>query len=163
MILINYIQILAISTYCSLFHFYDQIPWFNTYFLHCGNYKPCEGQLPHQLINCDEVLFMSLIAKISSMWQIMNKKNVTKPTIIIKSYKSKNPISSSPPHSLPLWLSIALPASLPPRLEVFIPRQMASNTRYPPWEPHEEVLDTPGLPELQGGACAKEWTELIYT
>lgn len=28
---------------------------------------------------------------------------------------------------------------------------MASNTRYPSWEPHEEVLDTPGLPELQGG------------
>lgn len=38
----------------------------------------------------------------------------------------------------------------------FIPRQMASNSRYPPREPHEEVLDTARLPELQGGACAKE-------
>lgn len=38
----------------------------------------------------------------------------------------------------------------------FIPRQMASNSRYPPREPHEEVLDTARLPELQGGACAKK-------
>lgn len=38
---------------------------------------------------------------------------------------------------------------------------MASNARYPPWEPHEEVLDTAGLPGRFEGAC-REGRDRVY-
>lgn len=41
---------------------------------------------------------------------------------------------------------------------------MASNTRYPPWESHEEVLDTPGLPEQKGVESSKsKYTNALLT
>lgn len=64
----------------------------------------------------------------------------------------KNPISASLFPFLTFYRPPCLPT--PPNWSFFfIPRQMASNSRYPSWEPHEVVLDTPGLPELQGGVC----------